>query len=377
MFNRQDLYRDQYMLTGSLAREGYDWWWHSFTAIRDRDGAEVPFFIEFFLCNPALGGEEPVLGQTPENQAAHRRPSYLMVKAGCWGEGRCQLHRFFGWQEVTVRRGIPYQVQAADCLATEELLQGSVSVSPEEAAAHPEWMCDGGSMTWNLTLDKQIAFNVGYGASTPLRDVKAFQMYWHAQGMKTLYSGKITLNGEGYTVIPERSFGYADKNWGRGFTSPWVWLSSCDLTSRLTGKRLENSAFDIGGGKPKIYHIALDRQLLGAFWYEGTPYEYNFSKPWDHRKTEFSCEETDTGILWHVRQENRDSVMETEVRCPKAEMLLVNYEDPAGRKQHNRLWNGGTGTGRIRLYKKTEEGLRLVDDLDAAHIGCEYGEFDR
>ena len=84
MFNRHDITRDEFMLQGTLARRGYDWWWHSFTAQDVRTGEDRPFFIEFFICNPALAGEEPVLGQLPENKAAKRRPSYLMVKAGCW-----------------------------------------------------------------------------------------------------------------------------------------------------------------------------------------------------------------------------------------------------------------------------------------------------
>ena len=35
------------------------------------------------------------------------------------------------------------------------------------------------------TIDKQIAFNDGYGASKPLRDIEAFAMYRHAEGMKS------------------------------------------------------------------------------------------------------------------------------------------------------------------------------------------------
>ena len=79
----------------------------------------------------------------------------------------------------------PYRIEAADCLACETALKGSVDITAEDAAAHPEWMCDAGTMTWDLTIDKQIAFNVGYGASKPLRDAEAFAMYWHAEGMKT------------------------------------------------------------------------------------------------------------------------------------------------------------------------------------------------
>jgi len=58
-------------------------------------------------------------------------------------------------------------------------------------------------------------------------------------------------------------------------------------------------------------------------------------------------------------------------------MLLVNYEAPDGSKRHNRLWNGGTGTGRLQLFEKRSGQLELVDDILASSIGCEYGEYDR
>ena len=378
MFNKHDITRDACMLHGPLRRQGYDWWWHSFTAVSDETGEEKPFFIEFFVCNPDLAEDEPVLGQLPENKAAGKKPSYLMVKVGCWGEDHCQLHRFFAWKDVEIHMDAPYSVTAADCHASEEMLRGSVAVSPEEAEAHPEWMCDAGEISFDLTIKKDIAFNVGYGASKSLRDAEAFAMYWHAEGMKSYYSGKITLNGHSYTVSPETCYGYADKNWGRDFTSPWVWLSSNHLVSRKTGKQLMNSVFDIGGGRPKIYFVPLDRRLLGVFYYEGEEFDFNFSKLHLHVKTEFSFREDEERVYWQVRQENIHAVMETEITCRKKDMLLVNYEAPDGSKRHNRLWNGGNGTGIVRLYRKTGAGHdpELIDEVEATHVGCEYGEYD-
>lgn len=376
MFHKQDKTRNAYMLTGSFARKGYDWWWHSFTAVHRETGEERPFFIEYFVCNPKVAEDKPVLGQAPENKEAGRMPSYLMVKAGCWGAGeKKQLHRFFAWKDVRVKKGAPYQLEASDCLASETILRGSVSVTEDEVREHPEYMCDAGSMEWNLTVDKQIAFHVGYGASRLFRMLKAFEMYWHAEGMKSAYAGTILLDGELYDVIPERSYGYADKNWGRGFTSPWVWLSSNCLYSSKTGRYLNNSVFDIGGGRPKVFFVPLNRKLLGGFYYEGEEFEFNFSKFWQRPATKFAFSEDDTYVYWKVWQENHNAVMKVRVRCEKADMLLVNYEAPDGSKRHNRLWNGGNGEGRIQLYRKTADGLELIDDIKATHIGCEYGEY--
>ena len=71
-------------------------------------------------------------------------------------------------------------------------------------------------------------------------------------------------------------------------------------------------------------------------------------------------------------------MMETSVECEKSKMLLVNYEAPDGQKRHNRLWNGGTGSGCVKLYKKTglfARKLKLIDEVEANHIGCEWGEY--
>lgn len=376
MFNHHDISRNACMLRGPLAHHGYDWWWHSFTAQDTETGEDKPFFVEYFLCNPALGEDEPILGQLPENKEVGKLPSYLMVKAGTWGEDHFQLHRFFGWKAVHLHPDAPFKLRADDCGASETRLKGSISISSKEAEAHPEWMCDAGEMSWDLKVDKQIAFNVGYGASKPLRDVEAFAMYWHAEGMKTAYEGTVICNGRKYIVTPEKCYGYADKNWGRDFTSPWVWLSSNHLVSKKTGEQLMNSVFDIGGGRPKVYFVPLDRRLLGVFYYEGKEYDFNFSKLHLKVKTDFSFEERDDVVVWHVRQENTNAVMETEVFCKKADMLFVNYEAPDGSKKHNRLWNGGNGWGTVKLYDKKDGRTVLVDEIEATHIGCEYGEYD-
>lgn len=368
--NKKDLKRNFFMLDGRFARQGYDWWWHNFTAINEKTGEEKPFFIEYFTCNPSLLDQTeddlPVLGQAPLSKVNKLRPSYLMVKCGFWGEEKAQLHRFIPWKDVVIENDSKagFSVSAQDCYCSETVLKGKVNVSSADADSHPEYMCDAGSMEWMLTVEKDVAFNVGYGASGLFRKLKAFQMYWHAQGMKSKFSGTIICNGERYIVKPESSFGYSDKNWGSDFTSPWVWLSSNDLYSNIHHKKLEDSVFDIGGGRPVVFGLALNRKLLSDFWYEGKSYEFNFSKFWTFCRTKFDCQETISAI------------METEITCDKSKMLLVNYEAPNGTKKHNRLWNGGHGQGTVRLYKKRLFSKPLlVDDIKVGHTGCEWGEY--
>lgn len=59
-FNHHNITRDEFMLHGPPAHHGYDWWWHSFIVQDAETGEDKPFFIEFFVCNPALAEDQPV-----------------------------------------------------------------------------------------------------------------------------------------------------------------------------------------------------------------------------------------------------------------------------------------------------------------------------
>jgi len=332
-----------------------------------------PFYIEFFLCNPKLGRFRPVYGQLKENQEKGIRPSYLMVNVGCWGKDHRQLHRFFGWKQIQVNYKSPFEIRADNCYLTETETHGDVNASKADSIEHPEYMSDYGHIKWDLKIRKDIAYNVGYGASALFRKLQLFEMFWHVEGMKSYFEGSIFLDDEEYVVRKDDCYGYSDKNWGKNFTSPWVWLSSNNLVSKISGRKLCNSAFDVGGGRPKIGCIALNRKLLSAFYIEGKEYEFNFSKFWTFTRTSFDSHETSDEILWRVEQKTWRKKVVVEVSCKKEDMLLINYESPDGKKLHNRLWNGGNGKGSIYLYK----GKKLIEEIWAENIGCEYGEYEK
>ncbi len=369
-----DISRNLYMLKGPLAKKGYDWWWHNFTGYSRDTGEARAFFIEYFVCNPALGGDAPILGQAIQNKHNGVLPSYAMIKAGTWGKSSRQLNNFYPISEFSCPDR-ELNIKVGSCTLTEKRIEGFSAVTPEEAAEHPEYMSDAGEMSWKLNIDKKIAFNVGYGASEFFRSINAFEMFWHAEGIKTEYSGEVCLHGEVFDIIPERSYGYADKNWGGDFTSPWLWIGSCNMKSLISGKELSNSAVEFGGGRPKVLGVALDRKLLGCLYYEGKSYEFNFSKFWTGSNVDFSFSEGAETNVWRLNARNRESYLELELFCPVDEMLFINYEAPNGKKLHNRLWNGGTGYGTIKLYKRQGNEKVLIDHIEIKNTGCEYGEY--
>ena len=365
MFNKHNLSKNEFMLNGSFKRRGYDWWWHSFTALDDNNN-EVPFFFEFFITNPKRKKFD--LGLKTH------KPSFLMVKFGHWGNDHIELNYFLDLNDINIKKGKNFEISNKDLYLSENKSYGHFKINSNSFGVK-EGLTDIGEVSWNIEIFKDIAWNVGYGTSFIFRLIKAFQMYWHAEGMKSLFNGTIILNGKKYTISKDKSYGYSDKNWGRGFTSPWVWLSSNNLYSNKFNKQLKNSVFDIGGGKPKIYFIPLNRKLLSAFYLEGKEYEFNFSKFWTFTKTKFDYREDNEKVYWHVYQSNNKYFYDSNFECAKKDMIKVRYIDPHGNIKFSDLWNGGNGIGNIKIYRKKDKSL--IDDIDCKNLGCEYGEFSK
>lgn len=368
---KHKLHKNKYMLKGDLAHTGYDWWWHSFTGINNNTGESKTFFIEYFIINPQRGRKYPIFTNLEENI----KPSYLMIKAGCWGEDKKQLNRYYGIEEYDNSTTM-LKIATKDAFLSENNMWGLINVSDSDIEENPNYYTDKGTMRWSLKINKENPFDAGYGTSYPFRVSNAFDMYWHVEGMKTYYSGTVDMDGESYTVHPDTCYGYADKNWGSDFTSPWLWLSSCHLISNVSGKELQDSAFDIGGGCPVVFGMPLNNKLLMKLSYEGDSYEFNFAKPWLLTRTRFKCYETEDLVIWKIKTINKSAAMEVKIGCKKSDMILIDYENPQGVRKHKNLLNGGTGKGYVKLYKIVGGKRILIDDMTVKNVGCEYGEYE-
>lgn len=340
------------MLSGRLGRCGYDRWWHSFTGISKETGEKRVFFLEYCIVNPELGSKKPIMGDKQ-----FQRPAYLMVKAGCWGKDTVQQECYYGIEEMDVAEGF-LKITAGDCFLSENNMWGRIS---GEHGIH-----------WSLQINKRVAFHVGYSASKPIREINPFDMYWHAEGMRTDFEGSITVDGVSYAVTPETCYGYADKKWGRDYTSPWFWLYGSQMKSMNTGEPLKNSAFAVGGGTPVVMRIPLWSKPFADVYYEGGDREINYSAPWTFARMKYSCIRKDGKIKWHMKAINTSTAMEIKIICEEAEMLRLNYQTPTGEWNPNQILSGGTGKGEITLYRREFGKLILVDRILVKGAGCEF-----
>ncbi|KAI8800071.1 hypothetical protein BJ742DRAFT_843039 [Cladochytrium replicatum] len=403
------------LMRGSTDRYGYDWWWHSLVAVSKETGEYQPFFFEYYVVNPAVeNGNDIIYGQLNSTRERRRKPSYALLKAGTWGsrnprpesntDHAVQLHGFYPATSFLASQDRMF-VNIGDGVgvANDTYLRGHVRVSAEDAERHPEYLSDAGEMSWELRARKLLRFNVGYGTSRFFRFLNAFDMYWHVEGMKTEYEGTIFYNNKTFDVIPERSFGYQDKNYGKDYTNPWVWLNCNNFRSRNKPElgALSRTSLDVGGGKPSLFDglIQLPRQLLIAFYHEGQLYEFNFSKFWELSVVDFDVDvnavsDGEKVVRWVINAKNRlkGTRIEIDFVCPKDTMININYESPSdGVRRHTNLWNGGYSSGTVRLYKWVPAGTfagvptlvhsmlpgkyELIDTFDGELGGGEYGEY--
>lgn len=364
--NLSDLNRNSYMLRGSLSKRGYMRWWHSFSGTNVNSGETRTFFVEFFIVNPALGSNRPILGQHPYYKKRGMKPSYVLVKAGAFpdenGNGGKQLHAFYPISALQSTSS-PLIMQVGDCIYREDSISGVVDVSAEEAR-HRSLMSDAGYMEWDLHVSKAVSCHTGIFGGRPAQFFNALESYWHGEGIRSFFSGTVVLDGEVYEVTPEESYGYADKHWGRSFNSPWLQMACGRLTSKRTGQELRHSALAVNGCCPRFLCFPLKRRLMLQLTYTGEDFEFTRCK-WETK-------ETDKRFIWHILAQNKNAVLKISGSCTKDNMLHLHYENPDAQRSKLPLWAGGNGIGTVKLYRKTPEGKELLDTLDLGNLFCEY-----
>lgn len=374
--NQSDLAINSHMLHGSLGKKGYMRWWHSFSGMQPETGETRTFFVEFFIINPRLGQNKPILGQHPYSQKKGLRPSYVMVKAGAFpdknGEGGLQLHAFYpicalqatGNPLIMQLTGNPEKhCQAGHCFYSEDRLTGFVDVSREEARRR-SYMTDSGYMEWNLDIRKAVSFHTAKWSSRFLQALNALDSYWHGEGIRSFFRGSVTLNDVTYEVLPETSFGYADKHWGRSFNRPWFQFACGKLTSRRTARELRHSVLAVNSFCPRFLGIPLKPRLMLQMTYMGEDFEFS--------RCRWETKETGRRFIWHILAQNKSAVVKISGSCTKAEMLKLRYEGPGGRVSNTPLLAGSGGIGTIQIYRKRSGVREELDTLNIDNALCIY-----
>ena len=362
------------MLRGFLSKKGYMRWWHSFSGVQADTGETRTFFIEFFVINPALGGEQPILGRHPFYRKRGMKPSYVMIKAGVFpdsqGENGKQLHAFYPISSLK-KTDSPLVMEVGDCFYSEDRLTGFVDISPREAR-HRSLMTDAGYMEWDLEVHKAVSCHTGILANPLFQALNALDSYWHGEGIRSFFRGAVILDGITYQVSADTSYGYADKHWGRSFNRPWMQFACSRLTSKRTGSRLRHSVLAVNGCSPRFFFLPLRHRLMIQLSYTGEDFEFGFHRQFLLSKCKWETKENKKRYIWHIIARSRKAVIKISGSCTKAELMALHYENPDGNLPQAPLLAGGAGVGCVEIYRRVPGGRELLDTLRMENAFCAY-----
>ena len=376
---------NRYQLAGSQKKSGLNVWRFVFNGTEKVTGQERKFFIELSMLNPGLCPDEAVLGFTARvnisaedlqnvlagsasaqsiQSESYVVPSYVVLRAGVLGLEAKQICAYSAAKDVSVSPKT-FCIQGDKFSFDEEKLSGRIDCSPGDIQEHPEYLCDSGSVSWDLRYEIRCDLGNGYSGKN---------CTWAPTGARSVFAGNFTIDGKVYEVVPKKSAGYIDRFFGKNVVFPWIHLSSNVLTSIISGKTLTDSTFAVQGafenqvsavvdleGKSISFEAGKSRLSNGSIW--------NFSEMPESGGQE--------NLHWSVSLNNKSYVVDIDIFCPASQMYVKSVELPEGNRNVLKMLCGGTGTGEIRLYNRFGKNLELIEHAKIASALCEYGQLEK
>ena len=379
---------EQYLLRGKLKRNGFECWRYVFSGINRITGERRVFFVEMYYVNPAISPKKIVVSRKPkpadyadinsvlaqtssdspkkeiQPSASSIQPSFFAVRSGFYGENAKLLNCFLP-AETLCKVKNEHSFKADDFIFAPDHIKGIISVTRNDLLSNPALSCDQGFISWNLNFEMSVSSGALYDRG---------KNFYVADGACAVFSGSVNADGQDFSVGPGSSFGFIEKKWGPALRSSLFHLSSSNISSMITGKKLSRACFCLDGeynGKLVIFS-SIDGHVMRL----KTKSLFNkFSEihEWSRTPADADGEK----LHWTVSIHKGKIVADIDIYCKTAEMFVRDYEFPSGGNLFLKVLGGGTGFGEIRIYKRAKKDLELLEHAEIKNAVCEYGEVNK
>lgn len=372
--------------TGKKKKIGVNYWRFFFNGVEKDSSVEQCFYIELEMLNPHISPDEVQLGfktrvsltaedlqytlagtksaQNLQNETLVQ-PSYCVLRAGKLGKDARQLAVYFPVSDFKFYSK-PFGIEFANNLFSDEYLKGSINVTEESLVLHPEYLCNSGSASWNLSYEYLKDSDCGYTSASTT---------WFPTGIKTGFKGTFVFDGVEYIVNSKKSYGYVDRFWGKDFPKNWFHLSSNSLTSIISGSALFDSAFAVQG--------VFDNRISFVGNIEGEKIDFCTESGKGKYVSTFECtqapesENPDENLLhWTVSINNKQWIIDIDIYCKISSMYNRKMEMPEGKRTILNILESGSGSGELKLYRKNGKNLEQVENATITKAICQYGQID-
>ena len=371
---------EQYILSGKFRSDGFQRCRWSFCGNSRSTRKDKRFFFEVYLVNPAVSPNVPVISKKTRSSDSKNalsggfdsryseqnvvvKPSYLLIKGGVFGEDGKQINKFIAPSSFVYTK-INASIKTEDCEFSAESISGEITVTESELLSHPEFSCSAGSIKWNVQLDK----------ASELHSLSSSSVFsWIPLGTRAAFSGFVTIDDEDFDVIPEKSFGYVDKFWGKSLPNPYFHISGSNLVSAISGKSLPSS-FAIMGDFEK-------GELAGVITVANWQFFLKKGGPFAKSKITHDCISSPMAdgsekLHWSLSLSKGNFVVDLDIFCDACEMFMREYELPQGGNAILQILGGGNGTGEVRIFREHDKKLELLEHAKISDSLCEFGRIE-
>lgn len=375
----------KYGLTGAHKKLGVNLFRFVFSGTKKSDLSEKRFFVELELLNPHVSPNVPVFGYAPKTNVNPEdlqeillgktsqktysgedieTPSYCAIRFGVLGTESKLLCAYFPFNKLYFFQH-PFKIEVGKFSFLEDSLVGNIFLTESEVQNHPEYFCNSGEVSWNLKYQVERFASKGFKNKTER---------WLPFGLVSSFYGTVNLDGEEYSVLPQKSRGYVERFWSKNFNlDTWFHLSSCDLVSLISGKHLNNYSFSIQGVfNNKLSVICNFGDTDISFSADQTDRDYTVI--WDCSQVPESEDSDFQNLHWSVSVTSKEWVLDIDIFCNLKALTNRNLELPEGKRTVLNIVQCGSGVGEIKLYKKLKNSLEQIEYAKTESSFCEFGK---
>lgn len=384
--SKKNIKNNSYKLGSPFNKHNMDKWFYFFHAVSSISGEDNAFFIELQIVNPAgckenvsfatrnsiiteVGGpsSEEIASMLYQNNqdkaetpASDKKSAYIAVRAGILGKNAKYINNYFSYKDFRLDKK-NNQIFLPGCLFSLNKLKGEIYNSQETTLNHPEYFSQSGSISWDINYERMFDFP---------KIVKQKPLFWAVTGADTAFSGTISMDGIVYNIFPMKCSGYSDKLWGAELSRPFLHLSTSNLISLISGKKIQHQCLAIQGEYNKklaaFINVTPDKLVFLP--------EDKYESIWSN--TQFSQNSLEENIHCTISFTNRKYIIDVDAFCNTSEMSVKTYESLINPGKVFKLLENGNATGELRVYKKIKKTIELIEHLKFSDAFFSYGVED-